>query len=293
MTFPIAESAKNYHFLVMIQEVTFETIDQVEKGMLTLSYVTRERSDPPIERFAHLHNWYELVIFERVKGRLVTELAQYQLSGPCAVRIPPMIVHDFQIEQGSCAWTLIQFDFQTNDVSTKDNILASHLDVDDLDRVTDLVRWLKTSAAQSHLQESQHILALISSVIARSQPVDSEARISDGPIHKLKPALERLHNRGQLSPSLAEAASLCALSPSYFSRLFRAYVGMNFSDYTVQTRLKRAAMALGSSQKPLKQISHENGFHQPSYFSAQFKKKYGVTPSDFRRHAKEVKNRIS
>lgn len=286
MTFSIAELAKNYHFFVMDHEVTFETIDRVNQDLVTISKVIRHRSDPKPERFAHLHNWHELVIFEQAKGQLITEFGQYELSDQCAVWIPRMMVHDFQIEQGNCVWTLIQYNFQADNLSRNEDVLASRLDADDLHRITGLVAWLKTSVAQAHYEESQHILVLITSVIARSTPVEGESRRHVGSIHKLKPALERLHDRSHPPPSLAEAASLCTLSPSYFSRLFRANIGMNFSDYAVQVRLKRAAMAIGSSQKPLKQISHETGFHQPAYFSAQFKKKYGVTPSDFRRHAR-------
>lgn len=221
----------------------------------------------------------------------MTECGQYELSDQCAVWIPRMMVHDFQIEQGNCVWTLIQYNFRANNLSENEDVLAAQLDADDLHRITELVAWLKTSVAQVHHEESQHILALITSVIARSTPVEGETRRHDGSIHKLKPALERLHDPNNPPPSLAEAASLCALSPSHFSRQFRTYVSMNFSDYAVQVRLKRAAMALGSSQKPLKQISHETGFHQPAYFSAQFKKKYGVTPSHFRRHARAMKDR--
>lgn len=293
MTFPIAESAKSYHFLVMDHEVTFETIDHVGRDVITISQVTRQPSDSKPERFAHLHSWHEIVVFEQVKGQLITEFGQYELSGRCAVRIPRMMVHDFRIGQGASTWTLIQYNFRVDDPSENDCVLTSHLDADDLFRVKGLVGWLKTGIARAHLEESQHIIALITSVIARSPPVDGEPAINDGSMHKLKPALQRLHDRSDLSPSLAEAASLCALSPSYFSRLFRAYVGVNFSDYAVQVRLKRAATALASSQKPLKHISHETGFHQPAYFSAQFKKKYGVTPSDFRRRARETKTDIA
>lgn len=265
--------------------VIFETIKSAKHDVVTVSQVKRCESDPRPERFPHLHAWHELVIFEGVEGKLATEAGDYDLSGQCAVWIPRMLVHDFMIEQGDCSWTLIQYDFHKCDTPEDDHILASCMGADDMDRLKNLALWIKTSTSAGHIDETRALLEVIKFVIARSEPLKSEMRTDDLYFNKLKPALTHLHSGNGFRLSLADAASRCSLSSSYFSRLFRQHIGMSYSAYSVQVRLKRAAISLLSSRKPLKQISHENGFHQPAYFSAQFKKQYGVTPSMFRENA--------
>lgn len=274
----------------MDQSVTFETVESYRQDSVTISDVTRQPSDPIPDRFPHLHNLYELIVFKTVQGQLITEHGRCRLSAPCAVWIPKMVVHDFAIERGVSSWTLIQYIFPGLEQSANDRVLAASLSEQDVDRLKDLIAWLRMCAKPQHHEEARSLITLMTAVIARSVSLLEAVSIEAGSLHKLKPALMAIHTPCRKAPPLSEAAALCSLSPSYFSRMFHQMLGTGYAEYCILVRLKRAALDIAASQKSFKTISHENGFHQPAYFSAQFKKHYGMTPSNFRSAANRYAN---
>jgi len=70
---------------------------------------------------------------------------------------------------------------------------------------------------------------------------------------------------------------------SYFRQMFKKYTGVSPGQYHLQLRIIRAKELLCSTNKSIKEISHELGFQTIYYFSNMFKKKEGVNPSEFRK----------
>lgn len=74
------------------------------------------------------------------------------------------------------------------------------------------------------------------------------------------------------------------ISISYYSRLFNEYTGMSFPEYVNDLRLSYAKnLLLTSPEDNVKKVAKACGFSSDSYFSAQFKKKYNVSPSFYRK----------
>ncbi len=73
------------------------------------------------------------------------------------------------------------------------------------------------------------------------------------------------------------------ISVSYFSKLFREYTGTTFPEYVNDLRMNYAKdLMLQNPTASIKKISDEIGFSSVSYFSSQFKKKFAVSPSQYR-----------
>lgn len=70
---------------------------------------------------------------------------------------------------------------------------------------------------------------------------------------------------------------------SYLSTLFKKEMGIGFTEYVNDIRLKRAQDLLINSNKSLLDISLCVGFDCQSYFTKVFKKKNGITPSEYRK----------
>ncbi|MGV8982440.1 PocR ligand-binding domain-containing protein [Clostridium sp.] len=98
----------------------------------------------------------------------------------------------------------------------------------------------------------------------------------------LKPALEYIQKSYSCSISLDEMASLCNISQSYFSKLFKKEIGDNFSSYINKVRIKRAKELLEGSDVPIINLSLDLGFEDCGYFIKVFKKIEGVTPAVYR-----------
>lgn len=68
----------------------------------------------------------------------------------------------------------------------------------------------------------------------------------------------------------------------YICNVFKKHSGLTISEYVLQLRIQRAKVLLNKSNKNVMQIAQEVGFHDSYYFSRQFKKMTGLTPSQFR-----------
>lgn len=79
-----------------------------------------------------------------------------------------------------------------------------------------------------------------------------------------------------------DMASKKYMNVSYFSTAFVANTGKRFVDYLLNVRLMRAAYLLKNSKLKIAEISRRLNYKDTGYFSRLFKKKYGVTPSEYR-----------
>ncbi len=86
--------------------------------------------------------------------------------------------------------------------------------------------------------------------------------------------------RGKLS--LKDAANALYISPNYLSELFKKTTGQNFSDYLNDVRMERSRIYLADISRKIGDISELVGFSDARYFSSAFRKKYGMTPLDYR-----------
>ena len=59
--------------------------------------------------------------------------------------------------------------------------------------------------------------------------------------------------------------------------------GFSFNSYLIEYRLKRAAEALRKNDKAIINIANDVGFDNLSNFNRAFKKRYLMTPSEFRK----------
>ena len=80
------------------------------------------------------------------------------------------------------------------------------------------------------------------------------------------------------------------LSPSYFSKKFKAKTGMGMKEYVVLTRLRKASAELLSTGHKIADVAANCGFLDPNYFKDCFRKVYGMSPRDYRKaHVSDVK----
>ncbi len=77
-------------------------------------------------------------------------------------------------------------------------------------------------------------------------------------------------------------AEMVSMNSSYFSRLFKSEVGINFSDYLIGKRVEKATLLLEKSELTIEEITKAVGLEQPSYFYRLYKKVTGKTPGEVR-----------
>ena len=81
---------------------------------------------------------------------------------------------------------------------------------------------------------------------------------------------------------LDKAAEYANMSSSYFSKFFKRITGVNFVTYMMDGRINAAKSMLTDTDMPVINIAYELSYSETNYFGKAFKKKVGVTPTEYR-----------
>lgn len=99
-------------------------------------------------------------------------------------------------------------------------------------------------------------------------------------VGQLLKAIEK--NLGNTEYSVDQLARDVALGRTNLYKRMQTMLGITPNDFIRSVRLKRAAVLLSDTNLSIVEISERVGFNTPRYFSTQFKKMFGVTPSEYR-----------
>ena len=91
---------------------------------------------------------------------------------------------------------------------------------------------------------------------------------------------------GNPEMSLEMTARQIGLTPVYFSNLFKKETGETFGEYLTRQRMEEAIRLLDQTEEKICAIAEKTGYMDAGYFSHVFKKKYGLSPIQYRRQNK-------
>ena len=93
------------------------------------------------------------------------------------------------------------------------------------------------------------------------------------------------HNYMLYDISLDSVSAILNLNSSYFSSLFKRTFQVNFLDYLTELRMDAAKQLLRDPLRSTAEVASMVGYESANYFTRAFKKKVGMTPTDYRRAA--------
>lgn len=114
---------------------------------------------------------------------------------------------------------------------------------------------------------------------AMFEEMDQSACYFDDALKKVLNYIDRNIKKGI---TLDEAAEYVNMSSCYFSKFFKKEVGQNFITYVTDRKIEFAKDMLLNTDMPVLNIAYELSYNETNYFSKAFKKKVGVTPTEFR-----------
>lgn len=82
--------------------------------------------------------------------------------------------------------------------------------------------------------------------------------------------------------SITALAEMFGYNPKYLVRLFQQHTGTTITGYINDVRLKVAEQELLNSNDPISQVAHKSGYANEYYFMRLFKRKYNMSPSQYR-----------
>jgi two-component system, response regulator YesN len=109
--------------------------------------------------------------------------------------------------------------------------------------------------------------------------------------HIVKATREYLESHYADDISLEDMAEQVNISPQYLSKLIKKTTGFNFIDWLSMLRVKKAKELLTNSNLTVKEVCFMVGYKDPNYFSRIFKKRIGITPSEYVKTSSYLSNK--
>lgn len=139
--------------------------------------------------------------------------------------------------------------------------------------VLDLIHLLATSEEYRYLA---------SEAFAKSLTGNSEETQD-----RIERALAFIQDNFLDRPAQEDVAALVGMSPSAFSRFFKAKTGNTFLEHLISLRIYTARKMLAETDEPITEICFMSGFSNISNFNRTFLREVGMSPSAYRRWTRE------
>ena len=151
--------------------------------------------------------------------------------------------------------------------------------------ILSMLKHRKDSYSTYELLIKSHLFFLLHSMHEYSTAATGDSSSLQLSYSRLKNALNYVQKFYDREISIQKAAEQCGFSESHFMKLFKEFTGMSFNAYLVNYRLDLAAKQLSETNGKVIDIAENCGFHNHSYFTRAFQKKYHKTPLAYRKSA--------
>jgi len=123
----------------------------------------------------------------------------------------------------------------------------------------------------------QHLIVLL------SRFHNLRVEVSADSARRVARAVQRMEHEFGSDLQMEELARESALSLRTFFRVFQKATGQSPNKYLKRVRLNHAAEKLRSSDETITEVAFACGFNNSNFFSREFNRDYGVSPSTYRR----------
>jgi AraC-like DNA-binding protein len=251
-------------------------------------------------------NCYKVILIRKGKGQLTFDQAKYDFSENCLIRFP--IYHPFKFEaDGPLDGVFLQFhpDFFWNHKYqmelTSKQVLFTNIDE------SPLIKISKEEMAQLMYPLDHLLLELSGDRLGRYDITISWVKIfmvyasrikeDKGTIHSetlsedhyiIRKLINAVEEYFQHKHRPADYAKLLNVTVKTLNRMAKQqHLAMTVGDMISERIITQAKHELYLSDKSIKQIALELGFHDVAYFSRFFKIRTGVSPDVYRKSFRE------
>lgn len=153
--------------------------------------------------------------------------------------------------------------------------------VDDSGMVSSFEKLIFHDATQSPLREL-HLAADLMDLILRLGHAVHDSLLPEGD-ERLRSGILHMQ-KNYRSPEKPEFyAKMANLSKDRYMHLFKKTMGVSPYAYVLNIRFAKAAELLCETHLPIAEVARQIGIDDPLYFSRMFKKRFTLSPQDYRR----------
>ena len=133
------------------------------------------------------------------------------------------------------------------------------------------------------LRREELVLGLVERVLATiADQKHNAAAPSAREARRVIDAVRLVESEAARPIRLQDLAATARMSKYHFLRVFRRVTGVTPYQYLLSARMRRAALELASSRRPVLAIALDSGFGDLSTFNQRFRAAFGATPTQYR-----------
>lgn len=262
-----------------------------------LDSITKSKYDSDWHSTLHTHPFTELFYVVDGKGEFIIQQQRFAVKANDFVIINPHVEHtEVSSSEDPLEYIVVGIQgLSFSNLTTQDQGDQPFSFFNLRDEQKDILRYLNvmvqeaTNQAMSYELVCHNLLEILLIKILRHQhfelEVDSKNKTSKD-IAFIKHYLKTYYRE---SIQLEDLASMTHLSRFYISHSFKKDVGLSPMEYLMTIRIKESKILLRTTNYSVSQIADIVGFTTPTYFSKQFRKVTGISPSDYREQFSEEK----
>ncbi|WP_028551322.1 AraC family transcriptional regulator [Paenibacillus sp. UNC451MF] len=148
----------------------------------------------------------------------------------------------------------------------------------------------QTRVSQANLRASGYLHLLLAEYAEALKPGQSSSpQLTSSSDQIVQQAIQYLSTQYAEPITIELMAEALGYNRAYLSTLFKKHTGLTPVTFLLQLRTDKARLLLRERQElTVEQIASSVGFHDPLYFSKQFKRLYGVSPTEYRHAMKRL-----
>ncbi len=272
-----------YHFLNLLAflfyEINGELIDFTDnfeiEGKDIKEQIATNQSEKEINYESQIHGTYELerVIVDYIKNgetdNLKTLFAKFNKTN--------------KLQEGKLADTPIRqaknIFIGATTLFGKEGAIKGGLDIEEAYSLIDM--YIQECEKLSSLEQ---ITALQYNMIIDFSRRVEENKIPPGISKEVHKCIRYINNHVSEQISLDDVSEHINKSRSYITTRFKKETGKTINEYIIDTKLAKSKSLLKNTDRSLCEIAYFLCFSTQAYFQTLFKKKYGITPNEYRKN---------
>ncbi len=246
----------------------------------------------------HKHDFYLCVFFTNGSGVHEIDFQHYQISPGAIFMLNPGQTHSWEFSPDTDGYVFFHskefYDLRNPEKSldnfpfyyTLQNSSALVLNQRKLSEIESLVRSMLHEYQCDYFYKNQKIASLMAVLyieLTREYiQMGSKEILQPGPEQERIKKLEHLiETNFRITKSASIYAEMMHISTRHLNRITHEVLGKSTTDLILKRVMLEAKRLLSQSEIPMSEIAQYLGYDDHSYFSRLFRKKVGVSPSEF------------
>lgn len=232
----------------------------------------------------HTHTYCEMTLYFPFDGSVAVNNRDICMDQITAILVKPFDFHKIEVRD-DCGARFVKILFDESCLANG-NVPETSFVIKIPSRSDFLTALFEEACANRG--EKAYLKALINTIVCRIMMCGKRVNSAPGSgAQKLAAEAIKTVNADFCSAvTLQSVAKRLYITPQYLSQIFKAEAGIGFAEYVALLRLEKAAAMLCGTTESVTEICYMCGYKNLSHFLRSFKKKYGLSPKQYRKDMK-------